>query len=261
MLQYKFQNDLALYQFNNLSLVKEINHFISGREGGVSEDHTGTLNLSFNVGDKEENVMENRSRVAAAMNCEPPNLVIPGQTHGNKVGIVDRVKDFPDTDALITNKKGICIAVMSADCVPVLLYDRQNHAVAAVHAGWRGTVGKILSLTLEKMVSTYGTNPENVLAGIGPSICQDVYQVGEEVVERFLKAFGEHKQLIHIDPESGKGYPDLWEANKQQLLSLGVPEESIEVAGICTYSNPNMFFSARQSQNKAGRFAAGIILR
>lgn len=197
------------------------------------------------------------------MGITEPHLILPSQTHSINVKLVDQntmPEDLADTDALITNAPGLCISVMSADCVPILLYDPENFAAGAVHAGWRGTVGKILTGTVKAMQREFGTDPAALVAGIGPSICPEVYEVGEEVLEAVEQAFGKTEGLIRNRTPEGKGYVDLWEANRRQLLSLGVRNECIEVAGICTYRHADQFFSARKSKNQAGRFAAGIMV-
>jgi polyphenol oxidase len=149
---------------------------------------------------------------------------------------------------------------MSADCVPLLLYDPVGGAVAAIHAGWRGTVSKIVSRTVEAMRENFGTNPADLVAGIGPSICPEVYEVGEEVILAAEQAFGSVTELVQ-PTKPGKGLFNLWEANRMQLLSAGIRAENIELAGMCTYQGSDQFFSARKSGNRAGRFAAGILLR
>jgi polyphenol oxidase len=255
--------NVPLWQFKSLAHYKEINHFISGRQGGVSNGALGTFNLSFKVNDTHENVLENRRRLAKAMGVAPEALFFPSQTHSNTVKRVaagTRPEELQETDALITNVPGLCIAVMSADCVPVLLYDPKQKAVAAIHAGWRGTVTKILTETVEAMQRYYNTNPSDLIAGIGPSICPDVYEVGAEVLEAALQSFGTLDGLARPASDNGKGYFNLWEANRIQLTALGVKAEHIEVAGICTYTEHDAFFSARHSGNTAGRFAAGIVL-
>jgi YfiH family protein len=262
MYQETFIN-IPLWQFEKLGRQAIIKHFVSGREGGVSEGEIGSLNLSFSVNDSPENVQENRWRLATAMGIAPTQLFFPRQTHSNNVKLVDvdtRPDDLQDTDALITQTPGLCIAVMAADCVPVLLYDRVKHAAAAVHAGWRGTVSKILTHTVQAMQAQFGTNPADLIAGIGPSICPEVYEVGEEVIAAAENAFGRAEMLVKPAATPGKAYFDLWEANRLQLLALGVPDPAIEVAGICTYTQNDKFFSARKSGNKAGRFSAGILL-
>lgn len=262
MYQETFIN-IPLWQFERLAKEPGIKHFVTGREGGVSEGVLGSMNLSFSVNDHPDNVRENRWRLATELGIAPTQLFFPRQTHSNNVKLVDidtRPEDLQDTDALITHTPGICVAVMSADCVPILLYDPVRHVVAAVHAGWKGTVSKILTATVHAMQKHYGTNPADLLAGIGPSICPDVYEVGPEVIEAAEKAFGSTDKLVKPASTAGKGYFNLWEANRLQLLALGVPKAAIEVAGICTYTEDNKFFSARKSGNKAGRFSAGIML-
>lgn len=255
-------SELPLYHFNNLSSFTTIKHFISGRKGGVSRGETGELNLSFRVTDSEENVRENRRLIAAAMGVPVGKLVVPAQTHSDHIAEVTEnnyTGSFNDTDALITQARGICIAVLSADCVPVLLYDPSTHCAAAIHAGWRGTVASIVPKTARKMQELYGADVSQMRAGIGPSICGDVYEVGEEVAAAFGNDFTNTSRIVK-PKQNGKYLVDLWEANAQLLLSAGLKEEHIEISGICTYTNADKFFSARRSTNKAGRFGAGIVL-
>ncbi len=256
-------NNLPLWQFESLALNPAIRHFVSGREGGVSKGEKGALNLSYNVGDIPENVLYNRTLLAEAMGVEERNLIFPKQVHGNAVLQINNVnakQDLDPGDALISNIPGICLIATAADCVPVLFFDEAKKAVAAAHAGWRGTVAKIVTNTLLAMGTAFGSRPIDVKVGIGPSISPLVYEVGEEVVDAVHQAFGADAGNLLIKPEnSRKPRFNLWEANKLQLLKLGVPEENIEVAGICTYSNKDKFFSARASKS-SGRFAAGIML-
>jgi YfiH family protein len=185
---------------------------------------------------------------------------MPRQVHKTRIVNVTRSTqkdELIDTDALITGEKGICIAVMSADCVPVLLYDRKNHVAAAVHSGWRGTVAKILTKTLHKMNSMFGSEGEDIIAGIGPSVSQDSYEVGEEVVQEVHQAFGQENELTAAQPNN-KAKLDLWRANEIQLREFGVPATQIEISDLCTVKNNEHFFSARKGDS--GRFAAGIVL-
>ncbi|QHT69407.1 peptidoglycan editing factor PgeF [Rhodocytophaga rosea] len=262
MHQQSFAN-VPLWQFEQLLPYPNIKHFVSGRHGGVSLNEVGTFNLSFRASDSRENVIENRRRLAQALDIEPSRLVFPAQTHSDRVQLVTASTNpdtLTETDALITNTPGICICVMSADCVPILLYDPVTQSVGAVHAGWKGTVSKILTRTIEAMQQAFGTRPENLVAGIGPSISPEKYQVGSEVIEAVQQAFGHTKGLVDKEDAQGKGYLNLWEANRRQLQQLQVPEQAVEVAGICTYQQSQDFFSARKSANQAGRFAAGIMI-
>lgn len=251
-----------LFHFNNLDSFKSIRHFISGRKGGQSKGELGELNLSFKVGDDAENVKANRACIAQALGIDPGKLVFPAQTHSSNIAEVtaQNYSDFfNNTDALVTNVPGICISVMSADCVPVLLYDPSSRSVAAIHAGWRGTVAGIVPRAIEVMQQRYNADPSKMIAGIGPSICGDVYEVGEEVAREFSNVFDNIAGVVK-PKDNGKFLVDLWEANKRMLLQIGLEERNIEIAGICTYTNADDYFSARRSANKAGRFGAGIML-
>lgn len=253
----KFRN-LQLWQFDNLAKENSINHFVTGRN---SNPDGSEFTLSLSSTPDKDLVRSNRVLLAEAMGVNASELYLPSQIH--KTRIVNITTNTPreeliDTDALITNEKGICIAVMSADCVPILLYDKKNHAAGAVHSGWRGTVAHILEKTLQQMKETYGTEGKNLVAGIGPSVSQASYEVGEEVVNEVKNAFGHDSGLMIAQPDN-KAKLDLWKANKLQLTSFGVPENQIEISDLCTVIHNQHFFSARKGD--AGRFAAGILLR
>ncbi|MFL5730499.1 MAG: peptidoglycan editing factor PgeF [Cytophagaceae bacterium] len=263
MFQKQFQN-LPLWQFESLSDYTGITHFVSGRNGGFSHGQKGGLNLSYKVGDFPGNVDSNRELLSASLGITIHQLLIPVQTHSMHVKLVDELsceEELEDTDALVTSAKGICIAVMSADCVPLLFYDPVANVAGAAHAGWKGTVSRIASATVQSMMDNFGSLPGNIIACIGPSISPQVYQVGPEVIEVVRNAFGRINGLVNGINQEGKGYLNLWEANRIQLLELGLKPENIEVAGICTYTRSEDFFSARKSKNQAGRFAAGIIIK
>jgi polyphenol oxidase len=259
----KYINNLPLWQFEIFASETYVKHFITGREGGVTKGEKGSLNLSYNVGDEAENVFHNRTALAKAMGIEEKCLIFPKQVHGNNVVHIkpDNVDTLSEAgDALITSTAGVCLMTTAADCVPILLFDPDKKAIAAVHAGWRGTVSKIVANTLTAMKEKFGSEPQNIKVGIGPSISPEVYEVGEEVVEAVHQVFEDDAaQLLVKSGETGRAKFNLWDANKIQLLRLGVREENIEVAGICTFSNQDEFFSARGSKN-SGRFAAGILL-
>jgi hypothetical protein len=162
-------------------------------------------------------------------------------------------------DALITKRNDIALAILLADCVPVLLYDPKKKVVAAIHAGWRGTVANITQATIIKMKEQFNCNPQDIIAGIGPSISVENYEVGPEVKEAADLAMGEyHNTVIN---KNGKLYFDLWKANKLQLLKSGLEDSNIEVSGICTYRNNETFFSARANKPITGRFAAVIKIK
>jgi polyphenol oxidase len=247
---------LKLWQFEQLAGEPRIRHFVTDRSSGG--DYEFTLSLSSTP--DREFVKANRHLLAKALGISEAQLFLPSQVHGTKVVYVTpeiERSQLMDTDALITDHSNVCIAVMSADCVPILLYDRRNHAVGAVHSGWKGTVARILSKTLEEMAAKFGTRGEDLFAAIGPSVSQDAYEVGEEVVLAVSTAFGNDNSLMIRQPNN-KAKLDLWEANRIQLLEFGVAESNIETGALCTVRNNNHFFSARKGDK--GRFAAGIML-
>lgn len=250
-------NGLHLWHFEKLSAETSIKHFVTDRNS-YSDDHEFTLSLS-SWPDKTY-IQKNRGLLASAMGIDHSNLYFPSQVHKTRiVRVTERTakEELQETDALITSERGLCIAVMSADCVPILLYDKKNNAVAAVHSGWRGTVARILEKTLQEMKQLFGTKGENVHAGIGPSVSQEAYEVGEEVVGEVQRAFGNNNGLM-IPVGNNKAKLDLWNANKLQLMEFGVSPSRIEISNLCTVRNNNHFFSARRGDS--GRFAAGIMV-
>lgn len=212
-----------------------------------------------------------RERLCQMLCIDNAHLVIPHQTHGKQVYKVtsallaldeETVKqDLEGIDAVITNEPGVCIGVSTADCIPVLLYDEKNHAVAAIHAGWKGTVQRIVQDTLKMMVREYGTNTSDVKAVIGPGISLKNFEVGDEVYDRFaLEGFSMSK----ITKRFAKWHIDLPLCNKRQLIEMGVHDANIHIEEICTYDNTNMFFSARREQKgtvKCGRNFNAIMLK
>ena len=163
-------------------------------------------------------------------------------------------------DALITRKQGCCICISTADCIPILLYDRQNSVIAAVHAGWRGTVNYILGHTLDQMRARYGTDGKEVIACIGPGISLSAFEVGDEVYEAFRENGFRMDYISEWKPETHKYHIDLWAANRLQLLDFGVPSAQVETAHICTFTRHEDFFSARRLGIRSGRILSGIML-
>jgi YfiH family protein len=193
-------------------------------------------------------------------------MVFPNQTHSGTVRIIansffgldedERKRFLAQTDAVITNIPEACLAVKTADCVPVLLFDSKRKVVAAVHAGWRGTAQNIVSKTIQCMTEEFGTEPSDLFAGIGPSISPEIYEVGVEVWKQFETTF-----YHPISGKDDKRLLDLWSANFHDLINAGVPAGQIEIARICTLADPVHFFSARRDGAKTGRMATGIMLR
>jgi len=260
-------NKLPVLQFANLGKFSELFHFSTTRVGGSSINIYRSLNLGFNSGDLQDVVTGNRIRLCAALEINPDRLIFPKQTHtacGKTITAEffnldkeEKKRFLNETDAVVTNLKGVCVAIKTADCVPVLLYDPIRKVAAAVHAGWRGTVQNIVIVTIRKMIKEFETDPSDLIAAIGPSISPEVYEVGEEVWNQFDPEF-----YLPTNPlKTDKRLLDLWSANYQQLIDAGVPKEQIEVARICTFSDPDRFFSARRDGIKTGRMATGIMIR
>jgi polyphenol oxidase len=255
-------NGLSLWQFTKF---KDCKHFVTGRSGGVSKEPFSSLNMSLSAGDSVKNVLDNRKRLAEAIEILPESLVFVSQHHSCDVAIIrgkSDAKEGIEADAMVTNVPDVCICVMGADCVPVLAYDPKMKVVGAIHAGWKGTVASITTKTLQIMEGIFGCNMSDVILGIGPSISQEKYEVGEEVYLKFKENFGnEAETIFKQNSETGKYFPDLWLANQMQALKMGVSEANIEISRICTFTNHEEFFSARYFKNKTGRLAAGIMIK
>lgn len=246
-------------------------NFSTTIQGGVSTGSYASLNLSPYSGDNPDFVNENHERLANIVSISVENLYLPYQTHNDKILIIDeaflyksdleKANQMNGIDALITNQKNICIGVTTADCVPILIYDAKQHILAAVHAGWKGTVSKIVKKAVLKMMEKFDSTPRNLIAGIGPCISQKYFEVGDEVVEAFIQAEFPIKDIAYRNTESGKMHIDLETANELLLTQTGIPAENIEKANLCTFSNPELLFSARRQTINSGRILTGGILR
>ncbi len=244
-----------------------VDALVTTRRGGVSSGGHGgydSLNLSFQVGDEPADVLENRRRVAAAVGSELDDVVFANQVHGRTARIVstaDRGRGargpqdaIPEADALVTRDPGTVLAVLAADCAPIVLYDPVAHVLACVHAGWRGAVARVAGAALAAMGSL-GTRPQDVIAGVGPAIEPDRYQVGDDVVAAARQAWGEHAGSLVKPDGTGRWLFDLWAANRLALRQAGVPADRIHVTAAGTGQVPGLFFSHR-AQQPCGRFAA-----
>lgn len=252
----------------NTGIVK---HGFSTRVGGVSQGVLSTMNLSFSRGDDENAVRENFRRMADALDVEEDSFVFSQQTHTTnvrKVTLEDKGKgmtrklDYQDVDGLVTNVPGLCLSTFYADCVPLYFVDPIRKAIGLSHSGWRGTVGKIGAVTVRKMQEEYGSNPEDIIAAIGPSICQDCYEVSEDVIVEFQNHFDKkYWEELYYKKENGKYQLNLWKANEIVLEEAGVLKEHIAVTNLCTCCNHEMLFSHRATQGKRGNLAAFLALK
>ena len=263
--------NFPLLQFPALTDTGIVKHCFTTRAGGVSAGMFSALNLSFTRGDDPEAVTENYRRVARALEVDFERIVCSDQTHTTNVRVVTetdagkglvRPKDYTDVDGLITDVPGLTLATFFADCVPLYFVDPVHHAIGLSHSGWRGTVGKIGKVTIEKMHQEFGSDPAELLTAIGPSICQDCYEVSEDVILEFQNAFNEkYWNRLFYKKDNGKYQLNLWEANRIIFLEAGIQEEHISMPGICTCCNPDFLFSHRASHGKRGNLAAFLGIR
>ena len=214
------------------------------------------------TGDNPALFSDSRKQLATKLGIQPEQLVFPRQTHGNGVVEIQNIspKEWSDTDALISNQPGICICVQTADCVPILLFDKKNRVISVVHAGWRGTAKRIVEKTVLKMQKNYGSQPENILAAIGPSIGIQNYEVGDEVISEIRKNIPCAEQTFQ-QTKPGKYQLNLWEANRFILKEKGISDKNIQVFGECSFALTNKYFSARRDGIETGRMVSGMILR
>ena len=227
----------------------------STRHGGVSPAPFQSLNLGKHTADQPENVAENRRRFCAALDLVPEQLAWSKQVHGAEVRLVNSAGGATGYDALITNQPDIAVAVSVADCTPILVYDRKNNAVAAIHAGWRGAAAGIVQKTLQEMQESYGTQAADCLAYVGTCIDECSFEVGEAVAAQFAD------QLKRFDPEKGKYFVDLKKACAEQLQAFGLPEAQIELSPYSTVLNNADYFSHRKENGQTGRMMAVICIK
>ena len=235
---------------------------------GEPQGNYGDFNITHYCGDADKHVKYCRTELCNQFGISDNALILPQQTHGSNILNVDK-SFFPlcdeernqklyGIDAVVTSLPRVCIGVSTADCVPVLLYDEDKGVIAAIHAGWRGTVQKIVEKTINYMTAEFSTSPKNIKAVIGPSISVDAFEIGDEVYERFnAEGFDMDKIAIRRD----KWHIDLWETNRILLINCGVDIENIHLSGICTYTNHQEFFSARRLGINSGRIFNGIMIK
>lgn len=265
------KNGVPYFVFENLENTGLVRHGFSTRLGGVSEGCLSSMNLSFTRGDDPEKVRENFRRMGMVIGFETKDLVLSDQTHTTNVRLVteadrgkgfDRERDYTDVDGLITDTPGLMLVTIYADCVPLYFVDPVHKAVGLSHSGWKGTVHRIGKVTLERMKEAFGTRPEDVQAAIGPSICQDCYEVSEDVAQAFMDEFADQldDRLVYRKG-NGKYQLNLWNANERILLEAGVRPEHLSITNICTCCNHELLFSHRASHGQRGNLAAFLGLK
>lgn len=264
------QNRVGELEYLTFPLLTEtgmVRHLFSTRLGGVSEGIYASMNLSYTRGDRKEAVDENYRRIAEALGCQVEDIVCSDQTHTTNLKIVGRqdggkgitkARDYHDIDGLLTDEPGVVLATFYADCVPLYFVDTRHRAIALAHSGWRGTVARMGQCVVEKMREAYGTKPEDIVAAVGPSICQDCYEVSEDVAEAFRREFckrGQEQEIL-LSKGGGKYQLDLWRSNEIVLTEAGIPPSRIQVTDLCTCHNSGYLFSHRASQGKRGNLGA-----
>ena len=256
-------------------LGKDVTAFSSTRQGGCSEGRYGEFNINRYCGDSEESIRQNHKALCQHLGISDDCLIMPHQVHLTEMAVVDetflqlsdeaRLASLEGIDALMTDVAGVCIGVSTADCIPVLLYDSVRHAVCAIHAGWRGTVQRIVEKAVARMSVVYGSRPADIMAQIGPGIHLDNFEVGNEVYEAFAHEGFDMETISRKYPSSDemgeKWHINLPECNRQQLLATGIPADHIAVSPICSYQQSDTFFSARRLGINSGRIFTGILLQ
>lgn len=267
---------MTIPQLHFYNMAADIVAFSTTRQGGFSTGHYAAFNINRYCGDSEAHVAMNRRALCQQLAISDERLVMPHQTHETHVLRIDqtffnmtaaeRQVALEGIDALTTDMRCVCVGVSTADCIPVLLYDSEHHAVAAIHAGWRGTVQRIVMKAVETMTAQYGTRPEQLLAQIGPGISMQSFEVGDEVYETFRNAGFDmlpisRRYPVANSPQTEKWHIDLPACNRLQLLEAGVVSAAVSVSPICTFVNPDTFFSARRLGIQSGRIFTAIMLR
>ena len=255
--------ELRYYDFG-----KGVVAFSSTRRGGYSRGNYGEFNINRYCGDDATTIAQNRAALCQLLGINDDRLLMPHQVHLTEVVQIDEAflnlsadeqqQRLEGADALMTHVGRVCIGVSTADCIPVLLYDPAHQAVCAIHAGWRGTVQRIVKTAIDKMKQAYGSHPQEMMAQIGPGISLDSFEVGNEVYEAFAAAGFEMQTISRHD---AKWHIDLPVCNRQQLESEGVLLQHISISDDCTFKQPDTWFSARRLGIQSGRIFTGIMLK
>ena len=268
MESHETMDGLIYLTFPVLDQAENVRHLFSTRKGGVSKGIYESMNLSFHRGDNAEDVLENFRRIAKLFDSTPDKIVCARQTHTTNIRRVTkedggkgvtREPDYEDIDGLVTNEPGLILCTSFADCVPIYFVDPIKNAIGLAHSGWRGTVNHMGARMVEEMNRQFGSDPKDLLVAVGPSICVDCYEVGEDVADEFRRAFP-HTAVLQKGKSQGKYQLDLWKANEQLLLEAGIPKDHLEITDLCTCCNPELLFSHRASHGQRGNLCAFLEL-
>ena len=277
----KYDNDKKVFievegsvPFLKFSLFEDtgiVKHGFSTKLGGVSKGYYSSMNLSFTRGDNEDDVRENFRIMADAVGVKTEDMVFTHQTHTTNVRVVTkedrgngitRERNFFDTDGLVTNDENVCLVTFFADCVPLFFLDPVKKVIGLSHSGWRGTVGKIGMETVRVMKEEFGCDPNDILAAVGPSICQDCYEVSKDVIDKFKENFDEkYWDELFYEKDNGKYQLNLWKANEIVFLESGITKDHIAISNICTHCNSDIFYSHRTTGDKRGNMCGFLSLK
>ena len=267
-IQQRQQGELEYLVFPKLEETGVVEHLFTTRTGGVSSGIYSTMNLSFSRGDDPECVRKNYRRIGEVLGTDPEHMVASKQTHTTNIRLATEAdlgngitgpSAYDDVDGLATDIPGIALATFYADCVPLYFVDPVKKAIGLAHSGWRGTVAGMGACMVQFMREHFHSDPKDLIAAIGPSICVDCYEVSEEVAEQFREGFPE--DVLQPDRAEGKYQLDLWKANESILLKAGILPEHLTVTDVCTCHNPEYLFSHRASHGQRGNLAAFLMLK
>ena len=267
-IQQRKQGELEYLVFPKLEKTGVVEHLFTTRIGGVSSGIYSTMNLSFSRGDDPECVRENYRRIGEVLGTDPEHMVASKQTHTTNIRLVTEAdlgngitepSAYDDVDGLATNIPGMALVTFYADCVPLYFVDPVKKAIGLAHSGWRGTVAGMGACMVQFMREHFHSDPKDLIAAIGPSICVDCYEVSEEVAEQFREGFPE--EVLQPGKADGKYQLDLWKANESILLKAGILPDHLTVTDVCPCHNPEYLFSHRASHGQRGNLAAFLMLK
>ena len=264
--------EVPFFTFPVLEKLPYLRHGFSTKLGGISSGMFTSMNLGSETSpyqDDSSNIEENYRRIASSIGFPVESVVVSMQVHKTDIRLVDehdcgkglfRTRDYDEIDGLITNRPGVTLVTKYADCVPLYFVDPVKRAIGLSHSGWRGTVKKIGKITVEKMQKCFGSDPGDIIAVIGPSICHACYEISEEVAQEFRTAFPKDYHKILTGNNNGNYQCDLWTANQTVLIEAGLLAGHINTSRVCTSCHSDLLFSHRRTQGKRGSLAAFLEL-
>lgn len=261
----ELEGGVGVYRLPLFEAIPEIDHGFSARTGGVSTGDFASLNLSYSRPEQRENVDENYRIFAAAAKIPFDGMVMDSYEHGTTVLRVDRSdcgrgylrESLPPCDGLVTNDPAVTLITGHADCMAFFFYDPKKKAIGLCHAGWRGAQARIGKEVVRMMTASYGCDPKDILAGVGPSICPRCFEVGDDVAKSFEREFPNCP--LRGKNAIGKATVDLWQVAVCQFLESGILPEHIELMGVCTYEDERLY-SHRREKGRTGGMAAYLRL-